>query len=81
MGPGGGDGAGGAMLQGAYPAGGPAAVANFPKQQEVSLAITLVSISLLFIVCQSVKIITDVYELACEKILSSGRHVVQLKFA
>ena len=44
-----------------------AAAANMPKQQEVNLAITLVAISLLFIVCQSVKIITDVYELFCDK--------------
>ncbi|XP_059095091.1 uncharacterized protein LOC131889889 [Tigriopus californicus] len=44
--------------------------ANLTKKHEVSLAITLVGISLLFIICQSVKIITDVYELFCEKIQS-----------
>ena len=41
---------------------------NMPKKQEVNLALTLVSISLLFIVCQSVKLIADVYELVCEKV-------------
>ena len=36
-------------------------------EQEISLGMTLVSISMLFILCQSVKIIPDVYELICEK--------------
>ena len=40
---------------------------NMPKKQEVNLAITLVGISLLFILCQSVKMITDMYERLCEK--------------
>ena len=40
---------------------------NMPKKHEVSLAITLVGISVLFIVCQSFKLVGDVYELFCEK--------------
>jgi hypothetical protein len=43
-----------------------------PKKHEVSLAITLVAISVLFICCQSLKIVTDVYELFCEKIEIRG---------
>ncbi len=37
------------------------------KLNEESLALTLVGISILFIVCQSVKLITDLYEVLCEK--------------
>ena len=35
------------------------------QQQELSLGLTLVIISILFIVCQSVKLIPDFYELFC----------------
>jgi hypothetical protein len=52
-------------------------VANgVPKKHEVSLAITLVAISILFICCQSLKIVTDVYELFCEKIEIRGGAMV-----
>ena len=44
------------------PVGGPGRMMASAFSQEVSLAITLVFISLLFIVCQSVKLIADVYE-------------------
>ena len=37
--------------------------AKIKQEQEVSLAITLVTIALLFICCQSVKLITDIYEM------------------
>ena len=46
-----------------------------PKKHEVSLALTLVAISLLFIVCQSLKITVDVYELFCDKIEVQGTEV------
>ena len=36
-------------------------------EQEISLGLTLVGISLLFIICQSVKIIPDLYEMTCKK--------------
>ena len=35
------------------------------QKQELSLGLTLVAISVLFIVCQSVKLIPDLYELFC----------------
>ena len=35
------------------------------QQSELSLGITLVAISILFIVCQSVKLVPDLYELFC----------------
>jgi hypothetical protein len=38
---------------------------NRQQQQELSLGLTLVTISVLFIVCQSVKIVPDLYELFC----------------
>lgn len=55
----------------------PAMAGVVPREHEISLAITLVTISVLFIVCQSLKIITDVYELLfCEKIeTQAGRFV------
>ena len=37
--------------------------AKIKQEQEVNLAITLVTIALLFICCQSVKLITDIYEM------------------
>ena len=37
--------------------------AKMKQEQEISLAITLVIIALLFICCQSVKLITDIYEM------------------
>ena len=33
------------------------------QEQEISLGITLVAVSVLFIACQSVKIVPDLYEL------------------
>jgi hypothetical protein len=45
---------------------------GIPKKHEVSLAITLVAITVLFICCQSQKIVTDVYELIFEKIEICG---------
>ena len=36
------------------------------QQQEISLGLTLVAISVLFILCQSVKILPDLHELGCE---------------
>ena len=38
---------------------------RFSNQQELSLGLTLVTISVLFIVCQSVKLVPDMYELFC----------------
>ncbi len=35
------------------------------QKREANLGVVLISISVLFIVCQSVKIIPDVYEVAC----------------
>ena len=35
------------------------------QKQELSLGLTLVAISVLFIVCQSVKLVPDLYELFC----------------
>ncbi len=40
------------------------------RKNEENLAITLVSISILFIVCQSVKMIADIYDVFCEKKLT-----------
>ena len=37
--------------------------AKIKQEQEVSLAITLVAIAILFVCCQSVKLITDIYEM------------------
>ena len=45
---------------------------NRKHQQELSLGLTLVGISVLFILCQSVKILPDLYELFCEKSTRSG---------
>ncbi|CAB4067321.1 unnamed protein product [Lepeophtheirus salmonis] len=42
------------------------------QEQEISLAITLVFVSILFISCQSLKIIPDLYELFCQKDDSSN---------
>ena len=41
-------------------------------EQEVSLGITLVSISVLFIACQSVKIIPDLYEMTTCRATATG---------
>ena len=38
---------------------------NRQQQQELSLGLTLVTISILFILCQSVKIVPDLYERFC----------------
>ena len=48
-----------------------------PQTQEIHLAITLVAISFLFISCQSVKIITDVYERLCPKINIGGQLICE----
>ena len=46
------------------------------REQEISLAVTLVIIALVFICCQSVKLITDVYELFyCDRISSNDTSI------
>ena len=50
-----------------------------PRKQEINLAITLVTISFLFIACSSVKVITDVYELLCPNtfLTANGKRVCE----
>lgn len=50
------------------------------QEQEISLGITLVAISVLFISCQSVKIIPDLYELTCKKDENSNMECESTKF-
>ena len=50
------------------------------REQEISLAVTLVLIALVFICCQSVKLIADVYEVIyCERPSEAEQTVLEME--